>query len=103
MRSVWPSGCLLRAWFLFRQNPDDVGPVDGQEGSLEQDLPVSVEDAYIRDGDELIVQVQFILNSLIPSYVYISAQQLLGCLHGGVDGLLGNNVRKPLAFIIIFN
>jgi hypothetical protein len=103
MGLAWTSGCLLPILLLLWQDPDDVHPVDGKKRCLEENLPSLSQDADICNGDEFIIQVELILDALVPADVNIAAQQM-GCrLYRRVNGPFGNYVGKSFAFFIIFN
>ena len=77
--------------------------VYGKEGRLEERLSLCVKHVDICHCDEIFVLVEFILDALIPADVDPSAQQVHGRLNGGLHGYLGNDIRKDLALLVIFN
>src|SRR6187549_519824 len=88
---------------LFRQDPDDVVPVDSKKRRLEENLAIRSQDADIRNGDEFLALVELILDALVPANVDVSAHQVLCRLHSGIDRSLGDNIGKSLALFVILN
>jgi hypothetical protein len=88
---------------LFRQDPDDVVPVDGKKRRLEENLAIHSQDADIRNGNEFIALVELILDALVPADVNVPAHQVFCRLHCGGDWSFGDNIGKSLALFIIFN
>jgi hypothetical protein len=74
-----------------------------QEGRLEEHFSLGVQHSNIRQCEEFLILIKLILDALIPADVDPPTYGMRGCLKGGVYGYLGNDFRKDLSLVIIFN
>jgi hypothetical protein len=80
-----------------------MGPVYGEEWRLEKNLPIGSQHTYLGNGQEFLIQVELILDALVPTNMDAPAHQVLCRLYGCVNGPLRDNVCKYLALFIVFN
>ena len=74
-----------------------------KEWRLKERLSVRSQHAYIGHRQKFFIEIQFILDALIPADVKMPADQMRGRLDGGLDGDLRYNIGENLAFFIILN
>jgi hypothetical protein len=70
---------------------------------MENDLTIRAENIHIGDGEKVFMDIQLILNALVPAHVYIATHQMGGGLYGSRYGDLGHNICEYFAFIVVFN
>ena len=70
---------------------------------MENNLSICAEDVGIGDRQEAFIQIQLILDALVPAYVNIATQQMRCGLYRSQHGCFGNNVCKNFALVVIFD